>query len=186
MFSKATLAVTLPLLVSSALAGDCLRRYTVVEGDTCNGISAANNVSTYQLATINAGHIDQACSNLQPGDSICLGYENEDCTSTYVVQADDTCDAVVQAHSIDMTSFIANNPQINDQCNNMYIGEVLCVLNEIRVPPTPAGGASSVVVPPANAAPASSSGSLSSGSDSSDDSTDDDDDSLPFCDEIDN
>lgn len=136
MFAKSTLAVTLPLLVSSVLAGDCVRRYTVKEGDTCNSISAANKVSTYQLATINKGYIDSQCSNLEPGANICLGYENEDCSTTYVVQAKDTCEQINADHSIDFTTLLANNPQINDNCDNIYVGEVLCVLPEIRVPPS--------------------------------------------------
>ena len=27
--------------------------------------------------------------------------------------------------------------QVNEDCTNMYVGEVLCVLNEVRVPPAP-------------------------------------------------
>ncbi|KAG7095098.1 hypothetical protein E1B28_005885 [Marasmius oreades] len=192
MFSKFTLALTLPLLISSAFAGDCVRRYTVAEGDTCDSISASENVSTYQLAVINAGYIDQQCSNLKPGDNICLGYDGEDCTTTYVVKAKDTCDAITQAHSVDITTLLANNPQINDNCDNIYIGEVLCVAPEIRVPPAPVG-ASNVVptaIPvsatPANPPPSGSTGASNLGGSSGGDnnSNDDDDDSLPFCDEL--
>jgi hypothetical protein len=35
------------------------------------------------LATINAGVIDKDCGNLMPGEEICLGYGDEDCTKTY-------------------------------------------------------------------------------------------------------
>ncbi|KAK1230972.1 hypothetical protein PQX77_005946 [Marasmius sp. AFHP31] len=210
MFSKSTLAVTLPLLVSSAFAGDCVRRYTVQEGDTCNSISAANSVSTYQLATINKGYIDDQCSNLQPGANICLGYENEDCTTTYVVKAKDTCEQINEAHSIDFTTLLANNPQINDNCDNIYVDEVLCVLPEIRVPPSNAGGLGAQTVNhavPTTATLASeATATASTGGDnnnnnagsgnnnndnnnnnndnSGDDSGDEDDESLPFCDEL--
>lgn len=179
MFSKPVLAVALPLLISSALAGDCVRHYTVKDGDTCDSISASESVSTYQLATINAGYIDEVCSNLQPGASICLGYENEDCTATYVVKANDTCDDIVDAKSTDLTNLFANNPQIDDDCTNIYIGEVLCVLPEIRVPPPPAGGPVKII-PPVDSLPANT------GSSNTDNGDGDDDDSLPFCDEIDN
>ncbi|KAL0577552.1 hypothetical protein V5O48_004450 [Marasmius crinis-equi] len=192
MFSKSALAVTLPLLVSSAIAGDCVRRYTVKDGDTCDSISADNSVSTYQLAMINKGYIDEQCGNLDPGASICLGYEGEDCTSTYVVKAQDTCDQINSAHSLDITTLLANNPQINDKCDNIYVGEVLCVLPEIRVPPSGSGSGSGAtasvnLAPPASATLASQATPTSSGSDNSnngDNSGDDDDESLPYCDEL--
>ena len=113
------------------------------EGDTCDKISAENNVSTYvsifstrnapqitdihssyQLATINAGYIDDLCHNLTPNDEICIGYQDEDCTSTAVVKSGDSCSGIISAHSIDMTMLLANNPQINDDCSNIYVGEV--------------------------------------------------------------
>lgn len=65
-----------------AAQSDCARNHTVVSGDTCDGISAAFNVSTYgflhptlimlitvysfQLAHVNTV-IDAACDNLQIG-----------------------------------------------------------------------------------------------------------------------
>lgn len=192
MFSKSILAVTLPLLVSSALAGPCVRKYTVKEGDTCDKISAENNVSTYQLATINAGYIDDLCHNLNPNDQICIGYQDEDCTSTAVVKSGDTCSGIISAHSIDMTMLLANNPQINDDCSNIYVGEVLCVLGEVRVPPTNGDAPVQIETPP-DAVPANlgtntntdTNTNTNTSTDNNDDNNDDDDDeSLPFCDEL--
>ena len=68
--------------------------------------------------------INEACNNLQPGQSICLGYEGEDCQTTYVVNGGDTCDQIVQIHGINSTMLYANNPQINADCTNIYVGEV--------------------------------------------------------------
>ncbi|KAF8907750.1 hypothetical protein CPB85DRAFT_1223114 [Mucidula mucida] len=126
MFSNAiTVAlVALPFVAQSVLAGDCLRSYKISEGDICDSISAANNVSTYQLATINEGYIDATCSNLDPGATICLGYENEDCTSTHVVKAGDLCESIAAEYSIDIASLYNNNPNILDDCSNIYVGEV--------------------------------------------------------------
>lgn len=48
----------------------------------------------------------------------------EDCTTTYVIQANDTCDQITASHAINSTMLYANNPQINVDCTNLYIGEV--------------------------------------------------------------
>ncbi|KAJ7768534.1 hypothetical protein B0H16DRAFT_1366218 [Mycena metata] len=158
MFTRALTLLAVPFVAHAALAsrGACNRRYTIQENDICDSISAANQVSTYQLATINAGYINAGCTNLEPGDSICLGYAGEDCTTTYVIVADDTCDAITDKFSISSDTLRTNNPQINDACDNLYTGEVLCVSSKIQVPPAPA---------------------------SSTDAEDDED--YPYCDELD-
>ncbi|KAF7313193.1 hypothetical protein MKEN_01005800 [Mycena kentingensis (nom. inval.)] len=133
----ALVAESMSVSVDLSARGECNRRYTVQENDICDSISAANNVSTYQLATVNAGYIDAGCGNLIPGDSICLGYngDTEDCIATYVVQKDDSCDAIESQFAIGKDTLYANNPQINEDCDNIYIGEVLCVSDKVQVPP---------------------------------------------------
>ncbi|KAI0788969.1 hypothetical protein BC629DRAFT_1288136, partial [Irpex lacteus] len=104
-------------------AASCARQYTVKEGDYCDAISAAQNVSTYQLATVNPS-IDATCSNLQIGQVLCLGNEGEDCKTTFVVQSGDSCEGIQSRHGINSTVLYHNNPQINSDCTNIYIGEV--------------------------------------------------------------
>ncbi|KLO15198.1 hypothetical protein SCHPADRAFT_825133, partial [Schizopora paradoxa] len=116
-----------------AFAHACTRNYTVLEGDTCDSISAANNASTYQLAAVNPS-IDAGCSNLLPGESLCLGTVDQDCKETYVVQPDDTCDIVAASQGINSTMVRFNNPQIDEECTNLYIGEVLCICDLVKVP----------------------------------------------------
>lgn len=94
-----------------------------MQGDICDSISAANNVSTYQLAAINPS-IDSTCSNLIPGNTLCLGTSGEDCQTTYIVRPDDTCEGIASAHAINSTLLSLNNPQIDSRCSNIYIGEV--------------------------------------------------------------
>ncbi|KAJ3576826.1 hypothetical protein NP233_g155 [Leucocoprinus birnbaumii] len=206
MFSTKTFAVALAVFATSALAADCARKYTVQEGDICDSISAANKVSTYQLAVVNHGIVDDSCSNLMPGDSICLGWPGEDCTNTYVVQDNDTCDGINAAHGLNSTILYLNNPQINEACDNIYIGEVLCVANNVQVPAAPAGAIPATTIP-ATATPAvpsatktpaaqathsdnSNSNSHSSSNNNNDNSSheadedDEDDEDLPFCDEL--
>ncbi|KAK0199893.1 hypothetical protein DFS33DRAFT_1278320 [Desarmillaria ectypa] len=136
----------------TAVVAHCNRKYTIQEGDICDSISATHNVSTYQLATINAGYIDNACSNLHIGATICLGYLNEDCSDTYVVKAKDTCEDIVAKFSIDEATLYNNNPNINDKCSNIYIGEVLCVASSIAVPPAGSSIAATAIPSTATAA----------------------------------
>jgi len=137
------------LLASSALAATttytCSRNYTVVAGDTCDGISRSVSVSTYQLAMLNPA-IDDACSNLDIGEALCLGLtDGSDCETTYTVAGGDTCDAVTAQFAINSTYLYMNNPQIDAACDNIYVGEVLCVGNKLYTLPqafTINGGAS--------------------------------------------
>jgi hypothetical protein len=123
----------------AAFATECARRYTVKKGDICDSISASEKVSTcvsyagdiscprtndrYQLSAINP-QINERCTNLVPGETLCLGYPKEDCSIVHVVQMGDTCDTIEEAAGIDEMTFYANNPQLDDSCSNLYIGEV--------------------------------------------------------------
>lgn len=83
--------------------------------------------ASYQLAVVNNGVINSQCTNLVPGNSICLGFPGEDCSTTHVVSAGDTCDTVETAANINSTILSMNNPQIDQACDNIYIGEVCSV-----------------------------------------------------------
>ncbi|KAG8742625.1 hypothetical protein FRC10_001174 [Ceratobasidium sp. 414] len=175
MFVK-VLAVS--ALATVAFAAECTRTYTVQPGDWCDTISQAHNVSTYQLSTVNADKIDDACTNLEIGQVLCLGTKGEDCTITRTVAAGDTCDKVMMGAAINDTVLYHNNPQIDEYCSNIYIGEVLCVANAFISPSgvpgrhvASAGGAAAgppAPVPYAAAKPQPS-------------SPDDDDSHLPEC-----
>lgn len=170
-FIAAAVVVSSPFFSLFADANPCVRTYTIQQGDICDSISAAQQVSTYQLAVINAGIIDATCSNLVPGNTICLGYQDQDCTTTYVVKANDTCDQITSAQGTNSTMLWANNPQIDSVCDNIYIGEVLCVAGSVIVPPPPTTPVPTNI--PSTATPAVPSSTTSS-------STDD----LPWCDEL--
>ncbi|KJA17672.1 hypothetical protein HYPSUDRAFT_146264, partial [Hypholoma sublateritium FD-334 SS-4] len=106
------------------LGASCSRSYTIQTGDYCDKISQAQNVSTYQLAVVNA-NVDSSCSNLIPGQTLCLA-ENaaEDCSTTYVVRSGDTCDDIASRAGLNTTILSLNNPQINAECTNIYTDEV--------------------------------------------------------------
>ncbi|KAI9057175.1 carbohydrate-binding module family 50 protein [Trametes sanguinea] len=189
MFARSVVAalVAAPIVAQVAFAASCTRQYTVQDGDWCDTISAAQNVSTYQLAIVNANTIDSGCDNLQAGQVLCLGTEGEDCTTTHVVQPDDTCDGITGNYNINATLLYANNPQIDGACDNLYIGEVLCVAPTVAVPSPIAGSPIPAATIPATATPAvvastSSTSSSAAPTATADDSDDEDD--LPWCDEI--
>ncbi|KAN0104028.1 carbohydrate-binding module family 50 protein [Russula decolorans] len=146
------LSSVVALIFSSAVRSvfaqnqQCTRSYTVQAGDICDGISAAQHASTYQLAVLNSG-INAQCSNLMPGQVLCLGTPGADCNNTYVVEPNDTCEEVATAHKVDLGVLYHNNPQLNAKCDNMYIGEVLCVAGTGIAPPLPSGAIPATSIP---------------------------------------
>ncbi|KAI0794840.1 hypothetical protein C8Q75DRAFT_803684 [Abortiporus biennis] len=200
MFAQSIVAalVALPFLAQSVLAADCQRTYVAKQGDTCDSISAANNASTYQLRVNNINTINQACTNIEIGQTVCLGNnDDKDCKSTYVVVGGDSCDAVASRHGLNSTMFNLNNPQLNSDCDNLYIGEVVCVLGTPTVPELPSGSPVPAATVPAGATPAVSITSAAASTSSAVSSTissaaptitvaadEGDDEDLPFCDEL--
>ena len=91
------------------------------------------NPHSYQLAAVNPG-IDSRCDNLEPGEDLCLGYVGSDCTTTHVVTSGETCDEVAQTYSMNTTVLYQNNPQLDVDCDNMYIGEVCFYRNTSHCP----------------------------------------------------
>ncbi|RSH84377.1 uncharacterized protein EHS24_005897 [Apiotrichum porosum] len=127
MFAQLAL-LALPLLAAvKADVTDCSRSATVVDGDTCDAISATYGVSTFQLALVNDATIDENCENLQIDQVVCLGVEGQDCTKVYTVVEDDTCEGIISMYGMSNDTLYNNNPQIDSDCTNIYIGEVLCV-----------------------------------------------------------
>ncbi|KAH9941126.1 uncharacterized protein BXZ73DRAFT_75098 [Epithele typhae] len=137
MFSSSTklalFATALAVVGVRAQEPNCARNYTVHLGDTCDAISAKTNVSTYQLATVNADKIDAACDNLALGEPLCLGIVGEDCDVTHVVVSGDSCAAIAGAAGTTTDVLLANNPNVNSDCTNIYPGEVLCTATEVIV-----------------------------------------------------
>ncbi|KAF9478459.1 hypothetical protein BDN70DRAFT_45302 [Pholiota conissans] len=108
-------------------AAACARNYTVQPGDFCDKISASQNVSTYQLATVNSAIINPDCSNLFVDEVICLGLVGQDCDQVHVVASGDACSVIAAQANITTAVLLANNPNVNTGCANIYPGEVLCV-----------------------------------------------------------
>jgi LysM repeat protein len=134
--TAAAVAALLAFASTSALAADCARTYKVVSGDTCDAISAAQKSSTYQLAAANPS-INAGCTNLNVDQQLCLGSAGSDCTDTYIVKSGDYCETIGQKFNINATMVMLNNPQIDENCYNLYVGEVLCVAKTVMAAPVP-------------------------------------------------
>lgn len=104
----------------------CDRPYTVQVGDSCNSISATRNASTYQLALVNVNTINVVCDNLVAGMQICLGLAGQDCITTHVMIAGETCAEIAANAGTTLDVFMANNPNVYSGCTNIYPGEVFC------------------------------------------------------------
>ncbi|KAM5538374.1 hypothetical protein V8D89_007976 [Ganoderma adspersum] len=135
MFSRSAIAAFALAAVCGSVnaVSNCSRTYTVVAGDTCDGIAAKENVSSYQLAIVNDGTIDIGCDNLSVGESLCLGIVGQDCQVTHVVAPGDTCQTIAAAAGTTVDILLANNPNVNTPCINIHPGEVLCTAKEIIV-----------------------------------------------------
>lgn len=95
--------------------------YTVVGGDDCGTIAAAQSVSSGTLITLN--NILPDCTNLQIDQALCLPQR---CT-TYTVQAGDTCFAIAAAQSVTFTQLLSWNPALNPTCTNLITGSHICL-----------------------------------------------------------
>lgn len=177
-------SIILALAATSASA-QCVRNATVVAGDTCDAISIRYASSTYQLALSNPT-INDACSNLQIGESVCLGLKGEDCQKIYQVVANDTCISISSTYGLSNTTLYLNNPQINSACSNIYIGEVLCV--DTTVYPYSSSSAYSGSVDATTTTYTTELGGVASvtaqaaAASSTDAADDQDEDDLPYCD----
>ncbi|KAF8537777.1 hypothetical protein BDD12DRAFT_780083 [Trichophaea hybrida] len=95
--------------------------YTVVEGDTCETVSNKLSVSTEQLILLN--NLDQNCDNLILGSTVCLP---QSC-SIYNVQSGENCASVAQEHGLTLQQFKNLNPDINNQCSNLFANFNYCI-----------------------------------------------------------
>ena len=63
-----------------------------------------------------------------PVQVLCLGITGQDCTTTYVVQTGNNCVGIADTYSITQTTLLANNPNVNQNCTNLYPDEVNALL----------------------------------------------------------
>ena len=59
---------------------------------------------------------------------LCLGIIGQDCTIVTPVNSGDTCTSITTAANITLATLLANNPNVNENCTNILIGEVSSLL----------------------------------------------------------
>jgi hypothetical protein len=124
-------------VTSAVLAHSCTRTHVVKSGEICDEICQVEGVSkcvtqpTYdvladadprrssQLMMFNP-EINDECTNLMPGQVLCLAKPNEDCRQVQTVEPNDTCDI----YGVDPATFYSNNWILDRDCTNLYIGMV--------------------------------------------------------------
>jgi LysM repeat protein len=55
---------------------------------------------------------------------LCLALTGQDCTPVHVVASGDTCFDIAAAAGANVTTLLANNPNVDSNCTNIYPGEV--------------------------------------------------------------
>ena len=63
-------------------------------------------------------------ANGDSAQNLCLGLVGEDCTTVVTVQSGDSCSSIATAAGIPVSTLLANNPNVNTNCANIYPGEV--------------------------------------------------------------
>ena len=53
-----------------------------------------------------------------------MGVVGQDCTTTHTVVSGDLCTSIASAAGIDASTLLANNPNVNSDCSNIYPDEV--------------------------------------------------------------
>ncbi|KAF9530904.1 hypothetical protein CPB83DRAFT_849841 [Crepidotus variabilis] len=127
-----------PVPSSTAAPSGCTKTYTIVEGDTCWGISASQQVPSSALAQLNAASINSECTNLQVGQQLCLEDATSACSTPYTVVDGDYCEKVADANSISLEEFYALNVDIDSVgCSNLFTGSTVCVGSGNSTTPVP-------------------------------------------------
>ncbi|KAF9073609.1 hypothetical protein BDP27DRAFT_1360220 [Rhodocollybia butyracea] len=113
-----------------AQSSSCATNYTVQEGDICSTIASQFNVTIVALETANP-QINSDCTNLDIGEVLCIPAAPT-CPSgvTYVVQSGDVCINIANMFNTTVEALDLSNPQIDANCDNLFVGEVEPLVSE--------------------------------------------------------
>lgn len=122
--AAATSATSSPTATSAV--SSCPTSYTIQAGDSCNTISIAHNVSTFDLLYKNG--LEGYCSHFPAaGKELCLPDQCE----IYTVQENNTCYQITQAskNAFSISQLVSWNPNLNRDCSNIgqMVGMQICI-----------------------------------------------------------
>ncbi|KIK61392.1 hypothetical protein GYMLUDRAFT_243570 [Collybiopsis luxurians FD-317 M1] len=126
MFARLSLfalVASLGALGTSAQATCNGPSYTVVPGDICITIANKLDISLQQLLECNP-QIDANCDNLIPTEHLATPGCGA-CKQFYTVQAGDICVNIAARFGTTFQQLLCANSQINPQCTNLQIGELI-------------------------------------------------------------
>lgn len=108
---------------SGSSGSECLEKYTVKYGDTCNSIANAKGLYFNAFMQMNMGLI---CNRMQPGQQVCVSHglikiAGPECTKTYTLTYSESCVRL----SIMFSKFFQMNPGID--CRNLQPGQIVCI-----------------------------------------------------------
>ncbi|KAJ3843541.1 hypothetical protein EV361DRAFT_948213 [Lentinula raphanica] len=104
----------------------CEDTYTVVSGDTCIEIAAKFEITEAALIVGNP-QIDGRCDNLFIGEQLCIPGTPSVCSDEYTVESGDICITIANKYNITVAQLESANPEIDAFCDNLQVGEVLCI-----------------------------------------------------------
>ncbi|KAF5383492.1 hypothetical protein D9757_006090 [Collybiopsis confluens] len=105
---------------------NCKSQYTVVAGDNCVAIAAEFSVSDAALLAANPA-VNAQCSNLSVGELLCIPLPPAGCSAQYTVASGDVCISIANKFGITAAQLQSANPQIDAACDNLAVGELLCI-----------------------------------------------------------
>ena len=62
---------------------------------------------------------------------LCLGLVGQDCKTVHVVKTGDSCPTIASQANITDGQLLIDNPNVNPNCTNIYVGEVI----KVSLPP---------------------------------------------------
>jgi len=148
--SYATATVAPPGPTPFGTTPKCGKFYRVNPGDNCQQISINNTITLELLETINPS-INAGCTNLTPGLYYCVWPTSNwnattdgqtttvsppaptptgttpECYVWHVVISGDTCFLLTTMYGMTFSQFKLWNPQLDDQCSNLLLGDAYCV-----------------------------------------------------------
>ncbi|KAH9478590.1 LysM domain-containing protein [Psilocybe cubensis] len=129
---------------------ECGKFYQVNSGDNCQQISLNNSINVDLFEQINPS-INSGCTNLTPGLYYCVwplsdwnatitttstiatppgptpSGSTPNCYQWHTIVSGDTCSVLEASFGITMAQLQTWNPQLNNDCTNLLLGEAYCV-----------------------------------------------------------